>query len=183
MDTSLLTNRPEIVQHSGGYDRRQRIKAYSVDRSIFLRYPLPSWSPEAQAREPEWEAIRMKTTAAERMDAWRGLFSIPNSVIVTKQGAVVIELNVILVSGGNPVGGAVVRIDTLPNLAIFPPTRMVNAGGPGTCNFYVGPPLVQAVQVAVSVDAAGYVPWTTSDTNVVFQNDTVNLEVELVPFQ
>lgn len=95
-----------------------------------------------------------------------------------------IDLNVALTDSatGKPVGGAIVRIDTLPNLAIFPPTRTVNQGGPGTCNFYHGPP-ISPVQVVMTVEAAGYVPWTNGDTPLTFGDTTIDLPVSLVSFK
>lgn len=83
-------------------------------------------------------------------------------------------------SGQLVLNGAVARIDTLPNLAIFPPTRSIGAG---TANFYHGPPLGAAVQVVVTVEAAGYVPWTNGDVPLVFQAETINVVVPLVPFR
>lgn len=54
--------------------RRQRINELTVDRSRFDGCPLQRWSPEAEAREPEYQAIRTETTLAERMAAWRWFF-------------------------------------------------------------------------------------------------------------
>ncbi len=97
-----------------------------------------------------------------------------------------IDLNVALTDAqtGAPVStGAVVRLDTWPPLELFPPVRIVNAGGPGTCNFYHGAPLPAPIQVCVTVDAAGYVPWTNGQDPLTFGAATVDLAVALQSFR
>lgn len=55
--------------------RAQRIDALGVDRTVFARYPVPRWSPEAEAREPAWRQLRSDVTLGERIAVWRVWFA------------------------------------------------------------------------------------------------------------
>ena len=57
-------------------DRAARIDALNVDRSRVAGIALPQWSAEAlEAGEQRREYDRGEVTVAEKMEAWRGLFS------------------------------------------------------------------------------------------------------------
>ena len=54
--------------------RTARVDEFSVDRSRLHGLVLP-WSPEAEAREQKYEAIRRDVTLVERVEAWRVFFA------------------------------------------------------------------------------------------------------------
>lgn len=80
---------------------------------------------------------------------------------------------------GESVKGAVVQIISRGLQLTFPTVRNVAAG---SCNFYYGPPRADELYDVV-VFSAGYVPWSTGDTPIVFGSKDVLVDVALVPFR
>lgn len=55
--------------------RRVELEQRTVDRSHFATYPLPRWSVEGERGDAKVTRIHQQTTIAERMAAWRILFT------------------------------------------------------------------------------------------------------------
>lgn len=83
-------------------------------------------------------------------------------------------------SQGNGIPGARVVIIT-KNASIQPCTRLTS--GDGGCNLYFeGPPFSPPLLVDIAVDAAGYIPWCTADSPIVFGGKDINYVLQLSSF-
>lgn len=94
-----------------------------------------------------------------------------------------VTLNVFVRDGqtGEGIGDARVVALTRDQI-IDPPTRQTS--GDGGCNlYYQGPAFDPPIMVSLTVDAAGYVPWSTSANPIPLGKDSIDYHVELVRFK